>query len=302
MLQFLSRRIGFILFVGVAIVFTMHLGMRLVRNSEVSAPSYDLVVHTRLAWRDTRSFLGSALEGDLGAVREDGETVPVTSILRASYVNSMGLLLAALIGAALVGLPLGALAALARHHRLTLPLLAVTVLGVSTPSFFAALLLRQGELLYVRTFGRPLVNVGGFGWDYQHMLLPALVLAARPLAYLTRASYLGLQRIMQEDFIRTAVSKGLTRRRTVNVHALRNIAVPILTALGVSLRFALGSLPVVEFFFFWPGLGLRMLEAIDQRQPLVVVTLAAALGLTFLSVNLLLEIVYRFVDPRLRET
>lgn len=82
---------------------------------------------------------------------------------------------------------------------------------------------------------------------------------------------------------------------------MRNIAVPVLTAVGVSLRFSLSTLPVVEFFFAWPGVGLRLLEAINAGQLRVVVTLALALGMTFLLVNLLLDIVYRLVDPRLRE-
>jgi len=86
----------------------------------------------------------------------------------------------------------------------------------------------------------------------------------------------------------------------VNVHAVKNIAVPILTAVGVSLRFSLGALPVVEFLFLWPGAGLRLLEAIDTRQADLAAALAVSLGLTFLAVNLLLDLLYRFVDPRLR--
>jgi peptide/nickel transport system permease protein len=82
---------------------------------------------------------------------------------------------------------------------------------------------------------------------------------------------------------------------------LPNVAVPILTAIGVSLRFALVALPVVEFFFVWPGIGLRMLEAINARQTALVVSLALALGLTFLILNLLLDLAYWLVDPRVRE-
>jgi peptide/nickel transport system permease protein len=145
------------------------------------------------------------------------------------------------------------------------------------------------------------VNIAGFGWDFDHMLLPVLVLVARPLAYLTRSSFISVGRVMEEDFIRTAHSKGLRMMDVVNVHALRNVAVPVLTAVGVSLRFSLGVLPIVEFFFVWPGMGLRMLEAIQLRQTVTVVTLAVALGFTFLAINLLLDVVYRIVDPRLRE-
>jgi peptide/nickel transport system permease protein len=301
MLQLLSRRIVFIIVVCLCIALFIHLGMRMVRNSEISQPNYDLVAQTKLAWQDTRGYLRGALQGNLGSIRVGSQTVPISQLLKESYVNSMGLLLVALLAAVLIGLPLGLVAAVVKRRNLNLGILAVTILGISAPAFFVALLLRQGELYYVRVFGHPLVNIAGFGWDFKHMLLPVIVLAARPLAYLTRASFISMNSAMGEDYIRTAYAKGLSSGRTVSRHALPNVSVPILTAIGVSLRFALIALPVVEFFFVWPGMGLRMLEAIDARQTAVVVTLALALGLTFLIVNLLLDLAYWLVDPRVRE-
>jgi peptide/nickel transport system permease protein len=214
----------------------------------------------------------------------------------------MGLLITALGVAVLIGLPLGLIASLVRSRNFDLSVLALTLLGISAPAFFIALLLRQGELSYVRLFGQPLVSIAGFGWDFKHMLLPVIVLAARPLAYITRASFIAMNGAMEEDYMRTALAKGLSRNRAVNRHALPNVAVPILTAIGISLRFALVALPVVEFFFVWPGMGLRMLEAIDTRQTTIVVSLALALGLTFLLLNLLLDLVYWLIDPRIRES
>jgi peptide/nickel transport system permease protein len=227
--------------------------------------------------------------------------VQVKDILVEAYVNSMGLLLVALGGAALVGFGIGSIAALTKRRILVLPLLTLTILGISTPSFFAGLLLQVGELRYLAVFGRRLVSMAGFGWDFEHMLMPVLVLAARPVAYLTRAAFLSLTRVMEEDYVRTAFSKGLSLRQTVSRHALRNMAVSVMTALGVSVRFSLSTLPVVELFFAWPGMGRRLLEAINARQTSLVIALALALGLTILVVNLLLEIAYRVVDPRLRE-
>ena len=302
MLQLVSRRILFIVVVCLTIALFIHLGMRMIRNSEVREPNYDLVIQTKLAWEDTRRYLREALQGDFGSIRVGSQSVPVSEMLKESYTNSMGLLLTALGAAVLIGLPLGLTASLVRRRNLNLPILAVTLLGISAPAFFIALLLRQGELQYVRIFGRPLVSVAGFGWDYKHMLLPVIVLAARPLAYLTRASFISMNGAMEEEYIRTAFAKGLSRNRAVIRHAIPNVAVPILTAIGVSLRFALVALPVVEFFFVWPGMGLRMLEAINARQTGVVATLALALGLTFLILNLLLDLAYWLVDPRIRES
>ena len=301
MLRFIVRRIFFIILVWVFIVFFSNLGMRMARNSEVSRPDYNLVQHSKRAWQDTRTFLSGALRGDLGTMRIPSGLAPIKDILGESYVNSMGLLLVALVIAAILGLGIGSMAALTKRKMLVLSLLTLTILGISTPSFFAGLLLQVGELRYLAITGRRLVSMAGFGWDFEHMLMPVLVLAARPLAYLTRAAFLSLNRVMEEDYIRTAFSKGLSLRRIVNVHALRNIAIPVLTAVGVSVRFSLSTLPVVEFFFNWPGMGRRLLEAINTRQTPVVVALASALGLTFLLINLLLDIAYRLVDPRMRE-
>ena len=302
MVSFVTRRIAFVAVVYVLIVFTVHLGIRMMPNSELAAPSYDLLHHAQRAWRDTRATLSRVVvRGDWGTIRTARGLTPINDIVWDAYVKSVGLLAVSLTGAILAGLATGTIAALVKVRMLTLSLLMVTLIGISTPAFFAGLLLQLGELGYLSLFGRRLVSVAGFGWDLEHMLMPALVLAARPLAYLTRAAFLSLSQVLQEDYIRTAFAKGLSLPRTVVVHAVRNVAVSVLTAVGVSVRFSLSTLPVVELFFAWPGMGRRLLEAIDARQSSVVIALASALGLTFLITNLALDIAYRFIDPRIRE-
>lgn len=301
MLRFVARRVAFIAFVALLIIFFTHLGMGMIRNSELSQPNFDLISHGIRAWQQSRQYIERALGGDLGRASLSFGNVPIGDILRDSFTKSLGLLLISLVCAASVGVAVGSGMAITRRRWLVLPLLTATLVGVSAPSFVAALLLQIGEITFLRTFGKRLVYLTGFGWDYQHLLLPVLVLMARPVAYLTRAANLGLRNIMEEDFIRTAFSKGLSLRRTVNIHAFRNMIIPILTAIGVSVRFSLSTLPIVELFFYWPGMGLRILEAINGRQTTLVVTLALALGGTFLLVNLLLDVLYRLIDPRLRE-
>lgn len=301
MIRFLTRRITFIALVCLLIIFFVHMGIAMARNSDLAAPNFNLISFGRAAWEDTTEYIGNALSGDFGSVPTDTGPTPITDFAGRAYRNSMGLMLVALVVAAGLGLALGSFAALTRYKRLVLPLLTLTLLGVSTPSFFAGVVLQLGELKYLQVFGRRLVSVAGFGWDLDHMLLPVLVLLARPLAYLTRATYLGLKKIMEEDFIRTAYAKGVGQRRVVNVHAFRNLAIPVLTAVGVSLRFSLSTLPIAEIFFAWPGMGQELVRAIYGRQPELVTTLALALGLTFLLANLLLDILFRFIDPRTRE-
>lgn len=289
MLRFIGRRVASIALVSVCIIFFAYLGMSMVPNSRIPKPDYNLTQHSLNAWQDTRAFLlGNGSHVQAGVVWE-------------LYRNSMGLVLVAIASATALGLWIGGVSALTKSRWLVLPLLALTIVGISTPSFVAALLLQVGELAFLHTFDRRLVSMAGLGWDFEHMFMPVVVLAALPLAYLTRAGHLALSRVMDEDYVRTAFSKGLTRRQAVNAHALRNAAIPILTAIGVSVRFSLSTLPVVEFFFAWPGMGRRLLEAIDARESTLVVVLATALGLTFLIVNLLLDIAYRLVDPRVQE-
>lgn len=298
MVRFILRRLAFTALVLFFIVFAVHLGMAMASNSDVREPSFDLVAFGKLAWTNTRFFLSGLRYGDLGTFLDEGDRLPVTGVLAPAYINSMGLLLLSLCLAAILGLVFGIIAAL--RNRTSLPVLTISVIGISAPSFFVALLLQQLVIRYTANY-RQVLSVAGFGWDYEHMLLPVLVLAARPLAYITRATFIALRLVMEQDYIRTAYAKGLKIRTIVNIHALRNLAIPVLTAIGVSLRFSLVSLPVVEFFFAWPGMGSRLLEAISKRQTALVVALALALGLTFQLVNLLLDILYRLVDPRLRE-
>jgi peptide/nickel transport system permease protein len=274
----------------------------MVRNSEAAQPNFDLVPQIKLAWRHTRTYISSLLDGEISLKISQPGLSGIDTGKGNAFFNSMVLLILALGGAVLIGLPIGAAAALTRHKKLVTLLLFLVLIGISTPAFFSGFILQQIEVAYLFFFGHRLVSVAGFGWDIDHMLLPTLVLAARPLAYLTRQSFIAIDRIMEEDFIRTAYAKGLSQRTTVIVHALRNVAVPILTAVGVSLRFSLGSLPIVEFLFMWPGIGLRLLQAINNRQAAVVATLTFLLGLTILVINLILDITYRLVDPRMRDS
>ncbi len=302
MLRFITRRVIFILVVCLAIIFISYLGMGMIRNSEVANPSYDLVLQARLAWQRSRVYITSLLDGEISFKISQPGLSGVDTGRGNAVVNSIVLLVIALGGSVLIGLPLGAFAALTKRKKLVTPLLILVLIGISTPVFFSGFLLQQIEILYLFFFGRSLVSVAGFGWDIDHMLLPILVLAARPIAYLTRHSFIAIDRVMQENYIQTAYAKGLGQRYTIIVHALRNVAIPIMTAIGISLRFSLGSLPVVEFLFLWPGIGLRLLQAINTRESAIVVTLTLMLGLIILGINFILDITYRFVDPRIRDS
>jgi peptide/nickel transport system permease protein len=304
MTRFALRRLGAILLISLAIVFFCALGLRMMRQPmSQNATGNTLTLFARAA-RDTSTYIRSLATGRLGVYwRAQGRSrvaVPVTTVLLDTYFKSMGLLFAAMLFAALLGVGLGVLSAYWEGSPLSLGLLTTSLLGISMPTFFAALLLQVLEIMWYRRTGIRLVPVGGFGWD-SHIILPALVLATRPMAQLARITSVALSEAAHQDYIRTAWAKGLPTRQVWGDHVLPNALVPMLTALGVSLRFSLGSLPVVEFFFGWPGLGATLLQGIRMRHTNLVITLALALGLTFMLVNLLLEMAYRFLDPRLRD-
>lgn len=302
MLRFLGQRILYILLICIMIIFVLYLGMGMARNSTVQQPSYDLVRFGQGAWSRTTHFLEDLFSGELGLVQHETlGRVGIGTVLLDTFFKSMGLLGTALLAASIIGLLIGLLAALVKNKRIVSAVMILTILGVSTPSFFAGVLLQQAELKYLDLFGRALVKMAGFGWDLEHMLMPVLVLMARPTAYLTRAAFISFDQILGEAFIQSAYAKGLFKRKVILVHAFRNTAVPLLTAIGVSLRFSLSTLPVVEYFFAWPGIGLRLLEAIQQNQDRLVVAFALTLGLSIQLVNLALDISYRIIDPRLRE-
>ena len=187
-----------------------------------------------------------------------------------------------------------------RHSPLALGTNLFATLGVALPSFLVALLLQLAALWYTRHTGRSLLPMGGFGWDL-HLVLPALVLAARPIAQVARVTFNVLSDAWGQDYVRTARGKGASENRVLFRHIFRNAAIPILTTLGTSLRFSLSSLPVVELFFSWPGVGFNLLRAISQKDDYLTVALSLCLGLLFILVNWLLDGSYRMIDPRLRQ-
>lgn len=225
---------------------------------------------------------------------------PAMELVQTIFLRSAALLGLSLLLAAAIGIPLGISAALARRKRSAPLVLILSILAVSTPSFLLGMFLWVGNIYLYRLLGRPVLPQTGFGFD-QHMIMPTLVLAARPLAQIAQVTYVSFTETMGEDYVRTARSKGLAESVIRNRHALRNVLLPILTTIGTSLRFSLASLPVVEIFFYWPGVGRTLVQAMSADMPFLVTDLLLSLGVFFLAVNLFVELLYPLLDPRLRD-
>jgi ABC-type dipeptide/oligopeptide/nickel transport system permease component len=293
-LALILQRLVFGAVVLVSIAFLSHLGLAMARGLGFDDSLARAVSET------LRTF-GNIVSGDLGVSTSATSTLnplPVAEVLRTSLQNSLGLLAAALGFAVLVGLPLGILSSRIQRSGWSLAILLMTLIGISLPSFFAAFLLQRLVIRVTQSIGHTILPVGGFGWDL-HLVLPAIVLAARPIAQITRVSFVSMRDVIAQDYIRTARGKGLANWYIMNRHALRNALIPIITTIGVSLRYALISLPVVELFFSWPGLGFNLLRAISRQDDDFAVMMVLSLGVLFILVNLLIDLSFRFVDPRL---
>jgi ABC-type dipeptide/oligopeptide/nickel transport system permease component len=228
--------------------------------------------------------------------------VPVFELVSSLFIRSAGLLLLSLLIATLAGGVLGITTAQIRQRNIKPMVLLASILGVSTPSFLLAMLFWVLNLKLARLFSlnpAPFPPTG-FGWD-NHLVMPALVLATRPLAQVMQVTYINLSEILDQDFMRAAKARGLSQHKMIFRHAIPNLMIPILTTLGTSLRFSLASLPVVESFFLWEGIGLALLQAINLDMPSMVTDLILSLGLLFIVINLILDIIYPLLDSRLRK-
>jgi peptide/nickel transport system permease protein len=292
--SFAARRLAFGAAVLIAIIFLTYLGFGLVQGT-------GFIQSAGQAVNQTASYLVNLAHGELGISLSGSiafRRMPVAELLPNVVLRSLGLLGATFLLSIAVGVPLGSWAAARRYSKKALLLVLASIVGIATPSFFAALFLQIAAITYTRYAGHSIVPVGGFGWD-KHIILPMLVLAARPVAQITRITYVSVSEIYDQDYIRTAHSKGVRADAVFWVHILRNAAVPILTTIAVSLRFALSSLPVVEVYFGWGGMGQTLLNSIFNGDSDLTIALFLILGLLFISVNLLLEISYTLIDPRL---
>lgn len=293
---FLGQKLGFGVAVLLSIIYLSFLGLDMARGASFGSA---LVV----SFTKTIGYLARLARGDLGFTQAGvftGLPSPVIEVIPELLAKSFGLLAVSLTLAAIVGITLGLLAAYQRRTGWSLTIIVLSIVGVSIPSFFAALLLQLLLIQWTRKTGSPLLPLGGFGWD-KHLILPALVLAARPVAQITRVTFLSIQTILKQDFVRVAHAKGLRGSTVLWRHVVRNAAIPVLTTIGLSLRFSLSSLPVVEFFFGWTGLGFVLLKAISQKDDNLTVALTLSLGVVFILVNIFLEAMYRLIDPRLRD-
>jgi len=243
-------------------------------------------------------YVGNIVKGDLGESYRSKR--PVAAIIADHVWPTVQLALAAILLQLIVGVPLGVLAAIRRNRWQDHGANVVSLLGQSAPAFVTATL-----AMYVLAYRFGWFPIGGYGDGLasrlHHLVLPAATLAATGIAYYARIVRTEMIDVLGEDFIRTARAKGLAERDVIVKHALRNALGPLVTLIGLDLGVMLGGAVVIEFIFAWPGLGRELLQAVlEVDLPLILgVVLVAAIAIAV--ANLLVDLVYLWLDPRLRD-
>jgi ABC-type dipeptide/oligopeptide/nickel transport system permease component len=257
-------------------------------------------------------YFAQLLRGDMG--RSIFQSAPVAEIIAGRIGATIELAVVALLLATLIGVALGVLAAIRQGSIIDTATMLLAQLGVSMPVYWMGLLLMLAfavQLDWLPAIGRgtPLVQALGPAvtgrpevlWDsILHILLPALSLAANSAAIISRLVRTSMLEVLREDFVRTAYAKGLRRPRVVIRHALRNALLPVLSVIGLRFGALLGGAVLVETIFAWPGLGQLTIGAISQRDLPLIQGIVLTFAITFALVNLVVDLLYAVVDPRVR--
>ncbi|HCU79778.1 MAG TPA: ABC transporter permease [Chloroflexi bacterium] len=237
-------------------------------------------------------FLTKAVTGDFGKSmsHNTGAMGLVMSRLRLTYLLAG---VSAIIGI-VIAVPLGVLSALYRNSPLDVTVSALASLGTAMPNFWLGLMLIIVFSVQLRWF--PVFGSDGI----RSLVLPATCLGTGMAARLSRLTRSSMLEALRQDYMRTARSKGLTARRVNVVHALRNALIPVVTALGLQLGWLLGGSVIVESVFAWPGLGRLVIESIHVRDITVVQAAVFWFALSFILINLIVDLLYSVIDPRVK--
>jgi len=237
-------------------------------------------------------FVWKALQGDFGYsfIRHQ----PAYEVITQRLPATIELAAFALVISIVFSIPLGVISATKSNTLIDYIVTVVALIGQSVPSFWLGILLILLFGVYLRW-----LPISGSG-SWQQLIMPGITLAAFSIARNMRLTRAAMLDFMQKDFVRTARSKGISENRVVYVHVLRNSLLPIVTAIGLQMGFLLGGSVITETIFGWPGVGREIIAAIGSKDFYVVQAGVIMLALIFTGVNLLVDLVYVWIDPRIR--
>jgi peptide/nickel transport system permease protein len=253
-------------------------------------------------------FVLGALKGDLGRSFVFGE--PALKLILQRMPATLELAFMALLMAVVIGIPLGLYAGLKPEAWTSKTIMAGSILGFSLPTFWVGIMLimvfavmlgwlpSTGRGETVAVFG---IDVSFLTWDgLRHLFMPALNLALLKISLVIRLTRAGAREAIHQDYIKFARAKGLSQSRIVFVHLLRNILIPVVTILGLEFGSLIAFSVVTETVFAWPGMGKLLIESIQQLDRPVIVAYLMMIVFLFVVINLIVDILYSVLDPRVR--
>ena len=248
------------------------------------------------------TWLGRALRGDLGRSLELHE--PVLQLVTSRYANTLLLAASAMLFAAVFGILAGTFAALRAHTTVDRAVMLLALTANSTPSFWLGLALILVFSLGLRLLpSSGMVSARGDGGPLdllQHLILPSVTLGAISAALIARMTRASLLEVLTQEYVLVARAKGLRERLIVRRHALKNALLPVLTVIGLQMGSLLGGAVITETIFSWPGIGLQLYRGIALRDVPLVQGAALIVAASFVVINLLVDLLYSYLDPRIR--
>ena len=237
-------------------------------------------------------FMGSLLRGDMGISTRTKE--PVMDEIMVRLPNTLLLALAAMVIAVVFGVTAGVVAGIKRNSFFDYASMLLALFGLSMPVFWLGLMLM---LLFSVHLGW-LPATGAYTW--RHFILPAFTLGAASTAIIARMTRSSMLEVVRLDYIRTARAKGLTEGLVILRHALKNALIPVVTVIGLQMGLLLGGAVLTEIVFAWPGIGRLLVDALLARDYPVIQGVVLVIAAMFILVNLVVDIVYVYLDPRIR--
>jgi len=319
MLDFLIRRLLQSALVLVAMSLLVFIGIYAIGNpiDILLSPDADQIERARIIaafgldkplWQQYFLFIQNALAGDLG--RSFAFGTPALDLILERFPATMELAVSAILIAIVLGIPLGLLAGLYPQGWIGRSIMTVSILGFSLPTFWVGLMLilifgvqlgwlpASGRGETVDVLGVPLsfLTVDGL----RHLLLPAFNLALFNIALVIRLVRAGAQEALLQDYVRFARAKGLSNSRIIGVHVLKNILIPVVTVIALQFGSIIAFAIVTETVFAWPGMGKLIIDSIRVLDRPVIVAYLMLIVVLFVFINLLVDVVYSLLDPRVR--
>jgi peptide/nickel transport system permease protein len=273
------------------------------RERAIRALGLDLPLHEQYFW-----FVANALQGDLG--RSFAYNEPALQLILQRMPATLELAFGAMFLAIIIGLPLGLYAGLYPNSPLSKGIMAGSILGFSLPTFWVGLMLIMlfaVHLGWLPSNGRgETAEFLGIQWSFlttnglAHLAMPAFNLALFKISLVIRLTRAGVRETMLMDYVKFARAKGLSERRVTFVHVLKNIMIPVVTVTGLELGGTIAFSVVTETVFSWPGMGKLIIDSINRLDRPVMVAYLMIIVLMFVVINLVVDIVYTLLDPRVR--